>query len=261
MQALLSLCPPPPRRWARSAFPEWHLPLNIVLKKEKEGWREEFDTELATYEKLRCLQGHVIPVCYGQIEYDGARTLVLSDVGGECLAEPQGATLEEDELRPLLDQALRALAALRMSHSDLKLDNFRLVNGVIVIVDFERVDEHASREEAEALEPFDLKFLMKGTGTTSSVLKKTAYCCLKGDEGKGRPTVSLLYLPGSRFWPVEVNVQFIDERVCDHLGVFLTRLLNRRTLFSHCTALEIDVSLISLYNSHLCVLSYLYQSE
>jgi len=35
------------------------------LKKEKEDWEEEFNTELATYEKLRCLQGHVIPVCYG----------------------------------------------------------------------------------------------------------------------------------------------------------------------------------------------------
>lgn len=157
----LSLCPPPLRRWARSTFPEWHLPPNIVLKMGKEGWGEEFDTELATYEKLRCLQGHVIPVCYGQIEYDGARTLVLSDVGGECLADPQGAILEENELRPLLDQALRALAALRISHSDLKLDNFRLVNGTIMVVDLERVDEHASKEEAEKLEPFDLKFLMK----------------------------------------------------------------------------------------------------
>lgn len=161
VQALLCLCPPPLRHWLQSTFPEWYLPPNIVLKKEKEGWEEEFNTELATYDKLRCLQGHVIPVCYGQIEYDGARALILSDVGGECLADPEGATLEENELRPLLDQALSALAELRISHSDLKLDNFRLVNGTIMAVDLERVDEHASKEEAQELEPFDLKFLMK----------------------------------------------------------------------------------------------------
>ncbi|KAK0732275.1 hypothetical protein B0H67DRAFT_478096, partial [Lasiosphaeris hirsuta] len=42
------------------------LPTNIVLKKQKEEWGDEFDTEKATYEKLKCLQGLVIPICYGQ---------------------------------------------------------------------------------------------------------------------------------------------------------------------------------------------------
>lgn len=64
-------------------LPEWFLPREIVLKKEKEGWGEEFETEKATYEALKPLQGDAIPICYGEIDYDGRRTLVLSDVGGE----------------------------------------------------------------------------------------------------------------------------------------------------------------------------------
>ncbi|PNY21224.1 Uncharacterized protein TCAP_07277 [Tolypocladium capitatum] len=156
VRTLLYLFPSALRSWVQGSFPEWALPTNIVLKKEKDDWEEEFDTEKATYEKLRCFQGHVIPICYGQIEYDGARALILSDIGGACLAEPEGVVLHEKELRPLLDQALSALASCGISHDDIKLDNFHLVgqdhNWIIMVVVLERVDE-LSKEELDWVVP------------------------------------------------------------------------------------------------------------
>ena len=59
---------------------------NIILKVQKSGWDEEFDTEKAAYEKLKRLQGRVIPICYGQAQYEGTRALILSDIGGACIA-------------------------------------------------------------------------------------------------------------------------------------------------------------------------------
>lgn len=140
------------------------MPTKIVLKKNKDDWEEEFITEKATYEKLRCLQGHVIPINYGQIEYDGAPALILSDIGGACLAEPEGAVLDEQELRPLLSQALGALASLGISHDDIKLDNFHLVgqdhNSIIMVVDLERVIESPSKEELERMVRHNFNWLI-----------------------------------------------------------------------------------------------------
>ncbi|PFH55142.1 hypothetical protein XA68_10615 [Ophiocordyceps unilateralis] len=150
VRTLLQLLPTALRSWVQSTFPEWVLPTKIVLKKSKDNWEQEFITEKATYDKLRCLQGHVIPINYGQIEYDGAPALILSDIGGASLAEPEGAVLNDQELQPLLSQALGALASLGISHDDIKLDNFHLVgqdrDKIIMVVDLERVDELSSED-------------------------------------------------------------------------------------------------------------------
>ncbi|ODA83597.1 hypothetical protein RJ55_02112 [Drechmeria coniospora] len=61
---------------------------------QKEGWDEEFDTEKTAHEKITPLQGIVVPVCYGELQYEGARSLLLSDIGGGNLATPRGALLE-----------------------------------------------------------------------------------------------------------------------------------------------------------------------
>ncbi|KAL6411782.1 hypothetical protein AUP68_04159 [Ilyonectria robusta] len=83
--------------------------------------------EVIAYEKLRALQGITIPRWYGEMEYDGTRALILSDIGGDCLATPEGAVLDEKDLHPLLYQALSSLTNLGVSHDDTKLDNFHLV--------------------------------------------------------------------------------------------------------------------------------------
>ena len=81
---------------------------------------------------------------YGQAQYEGTRALVLSDVGGSCVAEPKGAVLREQDARPLFDQALRALASQGISHDDMKLGNFHLVHhsgNKIMIVHLERINQ------------------------------------------------------------------------------------------------------------------------
>ena len=132
------------------------------MKKQKSGWEDEFDTEKATYEKLRCLQGLVIPSCYGQLQYEGSRALVLSDIGGTCVAEREGAVFREKNVRPFFDQALNALASQDISHDDMKLDNFHLVsNKAIMVVDLERVNELSPHKDRAWIVQADVDFLMQ----------------------------------------------------------------------------------------------------
>ena len=166
-----------PFAWVQSRFPEWTLPRNIVLKVQKQDWASEFETEKATYDILRPLQGLVIPRYYGHIEYDGTPALILSDIGGKCVAEPEGAILREEELRPLLERALRALADYGVSHDDIKLDNFHLVEegneDKIMVVDFERVDFGLSKE--------DFDFMVKANANQIMRWYKGHFKCLEND--------------------------------------------------------------------------------
>lgn len=135
------------RAWFESSFPEWSLPSRIVLKRQKEGWDEEFETEKAAYERLKPLQGVVIPKCYGELRYNGAKALLLSDIGGVCLATPEGALLEVAELRRLLHEAFTALGRFGALHDDTKLDNFHLVGDKIMVMDLESVSMDLSDEQ------------------------------------------------------------------------------------------------------------------
>lgn len=142
-------------------FSNWTLPDDVILKKQKNGWEEEFENERAAYDKLRCLQGHVIPVLFGQVNYNGVRALILSDIGGASMAEAGGALLEDGEilnetdLQIMLYEALGAMAACGISHDDIKLDNFRRVERAgkraIMVIDLERVDEVKSQKDGELM--------------------------------------------------------------------------------------------------------------
>ncbi|KAJ3528240.1 hypothetical protein NM208_g10293 [Fusarium decemcellulare] len=50
---------------------------------------------------LKPAQGHVIPIFFGQVEYDDTRVLILSDIGGACLVTPEGAVLLKDIIQDL----------------------------------------------------------------------------------------------------------------------------------------------------------------
>lgn len=127
------------------------MPEGIVLKCQKNNWEEEFDQEVAAYNKLHRLQGIVIPQLYGLIDYDHTRALILSDVGGFSLATPQGAVLDKQDLEPLIYHALTSLTELGVCHDDTKLDNFLLVTDEgkdkIMIVDLESADFELSEED------------------------------------------------------------------------------------------------------------------
>lgn len=126
----------------KPSFTEWVLLPRIVLKRQKRGWDEEFDNEKAIYQVLTPVQGKAVPVCYGEAECTktettGTRALVLSDIGGVSLHEDNARGLGVAQLEGMLSEPFRALAELRVSHDDYKLDNYRLVGGRIMIIDFD----------------------------------------------------------------------------------------------------------------------------
>ncbi|KAI6750747.1 hypothetical protein HG530_014643 [Fusarium avenaceum] len=151
--------------WLQSKFPEWFIPKNIVLKSQKPDWEDEFNRELIAYHKLSNIQGIIIPQLYGMIEYRNTRTLVLSDIGGHCLATPQGAVLDKEDLRPLLHQAFTSFAELGAYHDDTKLDNFHLVTqegkDKIMVVDLESVCFDLSGEELASISNGDSVWLIE----------------------------------------------------------------------------------------------------
>jgi hypothetical protein len=95
----------------------------------------------ATYVKLRPLQGVVIPRCFGDLIYKGKRALLLSDIGGACLATAEGGLLEMADFRRMLRQTLDALALFGILQDDSKLDNYHVIGDRIMAVDLERVNE------------------------------------------------------------------------------------------------------------------------
>ncbi|GAB1309939.1 hypothetical protein MFIFM68171_00149 [Madurella fahalii] len=130
--------------WVKALFPEWFLPDHVVLKSQKRGeeemiMRELFDTELKAYDRLKPLQGVVIPRCYGSLHYNGARALILEHVGGVSPSTPEGSTLKLEALSDLLQVCYRALHSFGVHHDDPQLGNFQFLDGRIMVLDLERV--------------------------------------------------------------------------------------------------------------------------
>ncbi|RSL80167.1 hypothetical protein CEP52_017426 [Fusarium oligoseptatum] len=122
-------------------FPAFALPDNVVLKKEKPNWEEEYDNENAMYKRLHSLQGRTIPRFYGEAVFEGARAMVLSRIEGIYPFEQPLPPLPADDFMKLGEEALSEINAFGLSYDDVKLDNFLLVQGRIVIVDLESVYE------------------------------------------------------------------------------------------------------------------------
>ncbi|KAK3371894.1 hypothetical protein B0H63DRAFT_513445 [Podospora didyma] len=142
---LVDLLPQCARSWVKSVLPEWFLPTDIILKQqkmigEKEIAKELFDTEVRAYERLKDIQGAVVPIYYGQVRYDGRKALILQDVGGVSLAEPVCATLEVEEFSRLLQECYRALHAFAVHQSDAQCGNFHLIGGRLMALDLEMAD-------------------------------------------------------------------------------------------------------------------------
>jgi hypothetical protein len=107
---LINLLPSFAQSWARRIFPEWFLPDRIVLKSQKQGGdelieRELFDTEVTAYNRLKPLQGVVVPNCYGLCYYRGMRALLLEHLPGVSLASPEGSTLTLEQSRSCYSHA------------------------------------------------------------------------------------------------------------------------------------------------------------
>ncbi|RFN53938.1 hypothetical protein FIE12Z_1685 [Fusarium flagelliforme] len=165
--------------WVENKFPEWFLPDRIVLKTQKPDWEEEFGNELLAYHKLQSVQGITVPKLYGMVQHDYTRALVLSDIGGHCVATPQGAVLDEEDMRPLVYQAFKYSNEFGVSHEDTKLDNFHLVTDEegkdkIMMVDLESADYEQTEE--------DLAYTAKSKTNFVMGLYRDHLQCLEYDE-------------------------------------------------------------------------------
>lgn len=135
IQPVVSLCP-----WIKARWPEWFLPPTVILKKRKADWEEEFEKEKQVYNVLKLIQGNIIPHFYGEAVYDGSPTLILSFIDGKTLFELRH-DLSEDDLRQGLEKALAALTSYGVEYTDMKLDNFFMVDGGrVMVIDLEQVE-------------------------------------------------------------------------------------------------------------------------
>lgn len=129
------------RKFFNRYFPEWSLPQQFILKQQKDNWEEEFEAEKSMYYRLRPIQGQVIPEYYGEVTCEGRRALLLSDIGGVNLATAEGALREVGVISRLLTEAMNTLGEFGITHDDIKLDNFHLVEDKVMMVDLETMNE------------------------------------------------------------------------------------------------------------------------
>ncbi|GAB1313087.1 hypothetical protein MFIFM68171_03297 [Madurella fahalii] len=135
---------------ARIAFPEWFLPDRIILKSQKRHEdieelvaRSLFDTEVEAYNRLKPLQGLDVPICYGRVQYNGQRALLLEHLGGSSLASVENMLFDLDELADLLQAVYQRLQTVNVQQDDPQLGNYQVVvehgKKRLKALDFERV--------------------------------------------------------------------------------------------------------------------------
>lgn len=121
------------------------LPPIVILKKQKPGWEDQFNTEKKAYDVLSCLQGTVIPILYGETMYDRSPALVLSAIPGTTLLELARGDFPESKeaaLEAKIVEALQAFVQYGVQFNDERLDNFLLADDdeQVKIVDLEDVN-------------------------------------------------------------------------------------------------------------------------
>lgn len=142
------------QKWIQGFLPGPFLPPTVIVKKLKPTWDEEFDHEKRIYRKLEPLQGHVIPVFYGEGSCDGTRAFVLSDVGSISLYAEQVAGLSQSTIKEMLKPALKAILALGVEPADQNPRNYHLLGDTVFVLDFEdtaEVDQTQVEEQADAV--------------------------------------------------------------------------------------------------------------
>ncbi|CAG8365042.1 unnamed protein product [Penicillium salamii] len=119
------------------------LPAVVVVKKMKEDWDDEFQQEIANYERLKSLQGSVIPAFFGEGTFNDGPAIIISEVVGTTLRDIAYSDLQisSGELRHKLEIAMESIHSLGAEYLDQQLDNFILCKtGEIMIVDMEQLD-------------------------------------------------------------------------------------------------------------------------
>ncbi len=125
------------------------LPPTIIIKIAKPGVREteEFNNEKAMYSRLRRLQSHVIPVCFGEARlFWGGRALVLSDIQGSPVLDDNlphsrpPTPIFHTAIQRVMDEFIR----YHVVYSNHNMHDFFWVRGRIMVVDLEGSTTHRS---------------------------------------------------------------------------------------------------------------------
>lgn len=136
LMAVLGPMPLPIKNIIRHFWPGLFLPDKVIVKKMKDGWEDEFEYEKVAYNTLKSVQGHLVPVCYGEATCDGTRAFILSEVDG-VLPYEQDEPMDKSVYLERVGRACRELQAFGLYPGDIKLANILLVGDRIVFVDLE----------------------------------------------------------------------------------------------------------------------------
>lgn len=131
-------------------WPRYALPLTVVLKKFRglfvdDGQivskEEEFENEKAMYRRLKSAQGRIVPEFYGEAKCEGKRALVVSLLPGVTLRNQTKPRLSVEEFTERITVLIRDMERYSLIHTDTKLSNIMLVDGRIMFIDLEWVEE------------------------------------------------------------------------------------------------------------------------
>jgi hypothetical protein len=139
-------------------FPALFLPETVIVKGLKPDWHDEFNHEIQMYDRLKPIQGVVVPRYYGVATVEeGKRALVLSDIGGRQLAKVSYADISFDELKGMVKSAVAAIFRLGIFPADANLVNCHVVGQRVMIVDHELDEEVENDPEVTLEELIDAK--------------------------------------------------------------------------------------------------------
>jgi hypothetical protein len=115
------------------------LPSRVVVKKQMDGYDEEFQTEVSAYAHLRDLQGEVIPKLYGIGTLHGVPAIVLSRLDAVHLLHPDLFAIPTDKLQDDLQASLERISIAGVCLEDVHLGNllYDKNRGVMMVVDLE----------------------------------------------------------------------------------------------------------------------------
>ncbi|KAJ0160077.1 hypothetical protein CTA2_8601 [Colletotrichum tanaceti] len=126
-----------------------NLPKDIVLKKELSDESERFENELHIYEQLRELQGTIIPQFLGLAYIDGARALVLTDIGGTAMVQEGIPHFDRTALETMLAKPVRLIREQGVHLADFSMLNVHFCEDAFRIVDFGEAVTITERVEDE----------------------------------------------------------------------------------------------------------------
>ncbi|KAH9225576.1 hypothetical protein K456DRAFT_1731795 [Colletotrichum gloeosporioides 23] len=112
------------------------LPNRFILKIEDPDNKDLFDNEVAVYDRLRSLQGDIIPEFLGVASIAGKRALLLSDIGGMAMMRAEMPRFDNAKLKELLVRPVDLVRKQGIALGDLSMCNVHWCGDAFRLVDF-----------------------------------------------------------------------------------------------------------------------------